>query len=323
MGKLEIHDIIAKYKAMAQELGKSPTLREMLNSGLSRRQIEYNGGHNKCLELAGLDLNFSPFIGHSVKPRAPKILFFDIETSLMDVVSFGIRDQNIGTDQIIKDWHLLSWSAKWNGSDEIFYEDIRKSYKKKDPDKKILPGIHKLISEADIIVTHNGDSFDVKKLNARFVKFGLPPLSPYRSIDTLKIAKKYFKFTSNKLEYLADYLGVEVKKDRHKNFPGLSLWKACREGIESAYMEMETYNKTDVLVLEHVYNRLAPYDPSIKFSIFHQVDTCSCGGTVFIKDGLTYTASGAYQRYVCKTCSKVFKDKTNLINKDVRKGLLS
>jgi DNA-directed RNA polymerase subunit RPC12/RpoP len=239
-------------------------------------------------------------------------------------MTWGGYEQNIGANQVLEDWYVLSWAAKWYREDEIFYEDMRKH--KPHNDKKILMGIHKLICEADIIVAHNGDKFDIKKLNARFLKHGIPMVSPYRSIDTLKIARKYFKLTFNTLAWIAKYLGVENKSE-HKKYPGMELWKACMQTEDKAlrldgFQEMEAYNKVDVTVLEAVLNKLMPYDPTIKFSGFYQRDTCSCGSRVFIKDGFNYRASGVFQRYRCKECGKTFEHKENEISKDVRKGLL-
>jgi len=323
MGKVEEHDIVAALKRLASELGKTPTLRDFLSTKFtSRRQID-KYGYNKLVEQAGLEVNYDPFKHHTLQARAPKILLYDIETSALVTHAWGLFDQNIGLNQIVQDWFVMSWSAKWLDSDEVFYEDVRKTVKKSDPDKKILQGIHKLLSEADVVVSYNGDSFDAKKLNARFIKFGMPPVSPYKSIDCLKIARRYFKFTSNKLEYVAKYLGCVLQKSKHKKYLGHELWKECMGGNLEAFDEMKEYNVLDTKVLEEVYRKLIPFDNSISFSAFHQVSTCTCGSTNFVKDGYKYTAKGAFQRYTCKKCGKVVTDKTNLIHKDIRKELLA
>jgi uncharacterized protein YprB with RNaseH-like and TPR domain len=329
--KLELHDIVAALKSCAKELGKTPTLREFLQiSKISRRQIDKHGGHNALVEKAGLEPNFSPFAQHEINPRPPKVLFFDIETSAIEALAWGGYDQTISSNQVTKDWYVLSWSAKWQGEDELYYQDVRKkSPKAKDIDKEILKGIHSLLAEADIVVGHNSKKFDVKKLNARFIKYNLAPLVHYKSVDTLQIARKFFKFTFNTLSYLAEYLGLESKKSLHSRFPGMEMWKHCmgkvgdKNSRQEAFIEMESYNKQDVTVLEGVFDRLAPYEPSLKYSAYYQADVCSCGSRTFVKDGLYYTAKGAFQRYACKQCGKIFKDRTNLIHKDVRKGLMS
>jgi DNA polymerase elongation subunit (family B) len=328
LAKQDLHDLISLLKKCSKELGgKTPTLREFMSFGASRRQIDKHGGHNEIVKLAGLEPNFDPFAKHEVDPRPPKILLFDIETSAIKAHVWGGYEQNVGRNQVREDWYLLSWAAKWHGEDEVFYEDVRSSGKSsKDKDRKILKGIHKLLMEADIVVGHNSDKFDIKKLNARFIKYGMKPISHYKKVDTLKIARKHFNFTFNTLAYLAEYLEVGESKSEHKKFPGMELWNACMDGDRltrrEAFEEMELYNKKDVTVLEKVYNKLAPFEPSLKFSTYHQTTVCSCGSYTFIKDGITYTASGNYQRYVCKGCGKVFRDRKNLITKDQRKDML-
>lgn len=328
---MEIHEIVSIIKKLAKELGKSPTLREVLCSGVSRRQIDKHGGHNEVLKLAGLEPNFNPFVSHEVNPRMPKVLLFDIETSAVEALTWGGYEQNVGQNQVIKDWYVLSWAAKWHDSDEIVYQDVRsKSPNNPKIDYEILKGIHKMLSEADIVIGHNSNKFDIKKLNARFIKYRLKPLNHYKKFDTLRIARKHFNFTFNTLSYLAEYLEVPIKKSLHSKFPGMEMWKHCMGKVgnaktrKEAFTEMESYNRTDVAVLQQIYDILAPYEPALKFSSYAQVTTCSCGSQTFIKDGLDYTAKGIYQRYCCKQCGKIFKDRSNnLISKKIRGEILS
>jgi hypothetical protein len=183
-----------------------------------------------------------------------------------------------------------------------------------------LCGIHHLLSEADIVVGHNSAKFDHKKLNTRFIKHGLPPLNHYQVIDTLKIARKHFSFTSNKLAELAKFLDCGIRKSSHGKFPGFSMWDECLKGNHEAFIEMESYNKTDVDVLIAVYNKLAPWEPSINFQAYYQKTTCQCGNQKFFKDGFRRTKQGAFQIFRCAICSKTFTAKENLIDKDLRKG---
>src|SRR4051812_26678786 len=131
----------------------------------------------------------------------PKVLIFDIETAPITAYTWGLFDQNIGLNQIKSDWHLLSWGAKWLGESKVMYMDNSQA-KNIEDDKDLVAGLAKLLNEADIIITQNGDSFDVKKLNARAVINGLPPIKRCASTDILKESRKVFKFTSHKLEYM-------------------------------------------------------------------------------------------------------------------------
>lgn len=260
------------------------------------------------------------------KHLGPKILILDIETAPMLSHVWDIWDQNIALNQIENDWHILSWSAKWlhDKPNKIMYQDQRNAKDISD-DKKLLEGIWKLMDEADILLTQNGKKFDVKKLNARFILNGMQPPSSYKHIDTLTIAKKYFAFTSNKLEYMSSKLCTRYKKLTHKKFPGFSLWKECLAGNKAAWKEMELYNKYDVLALEELYEKLIPWDSSINFNLYHDHEdhVCSCGSKEFRNKGYVYTASGKYSRFKCKVCGKETRGKENLFTKEKRKSLHS
>lgn len=235
--------------------------------------------------------------------KGPKLLFLDIETAPIEAYTWGTFDQNIGLDMIKKDWSILSWAAKWQGSKHIHQMDVEKM-----SEKKMLNGMWKMLDEAEIIVTQNGKRFDEKKLNARFIAHGMTPPSSYRHIDTLKLAKKYFAFTSNKLEYMAKCLGTKHQKLKHKEFPGFELWEQCLAMYSPAWREMRKYNRFDVIVLEEVYDKLIVWDPA-----FRTPDRCTCGSTSYRKRGFFISASGTkYQRYRCNDCGAEVRDRNRV-----------
>lgn len=245
-----------------------------------------------------------------------KVLLLDIETAPIIAHTWGIWGRDIALNQIMQDWAIIAWSAKWLGDPEskMFYADQR-GVKNVYDDAKLLKGIWKLIDEADVIITQNGVSFDMKKLNARFAINGYPPPSSYRQIDTKLIAKKKFGFTSNRLMHLAEVLKLPKQKLKSKKFPGHDLWVQCLAGNLEAWKEMELYNKSDVLALEALYNKLQPWDSNIDFNTLHDGDEhrCACGSTSFAKNGLKKTIRGVFQRYRCSDCGAEYRDKVNLI----------
>ena len=249
--------------------------------------------------------------------KGPRVLLFDIETAPIMGYHWGLFDQNIGLNQIYKDWHVLSWCAKWLGESTIHYQDQSKA-RPLENDKKILRGIWKLLDEADIVVTQNGKSFDVKKLNARFIIHGFQPPSSYKHIDTLRLAKKHFGFTSNKLEYMTNKLNKKFKKLSHKKFAGFELWKECLAGNKAAWAEMKKYNVYDVLSLEELYKTLIPWDSIVNFNVYHdgEVNACKCGSESFLKRGYYYTDAAKFQRYRCNKCGAETRSKVNLFTKD-------
>ena len=253
-----------------------------------------------------------------------KILLFDIETSPILAYVWDIWDQNIALNQIVEDWSVLSWSAKWLGDppSKTMYEDQRNAKNVRD-DRKLLKRIWELLDEADVVITQNGRRFDSKKLNARFIQNGMQPPSSYRHIDTLVISKKVFAFTSNKLEYLSNNLATRFKKLKTKQFPGFLLWSECLKKNKAAFKEMEAYNQMDVLALEEVYMRLAPWDNSVNLMVLNEDDiVCSCGSIDFRHKGYKYTNSGKFLRVKCKSCGKEYTSKANLLTKEQKAKLL-
>jgi len=252
------------------------------------------------------------------------ILFLDIETKPLELFGWGIRDQHIAINQIKEDWELICWAAKWKGSDKIM-SAIVPVRKGKNADLRVLKPLWKLMDKAKIIVGHNIDAFDIPKINARLIANDFKPPTRTRTLDTLKMARQRFKFTSNKLEYLAKFLGLDVQKYVDRLFNGMDLWIEFMKGNKKARAEMIKYNKQDVVVLEAVFNKLMPwYKTTINFNVYNTLDStirCHCGSTSFKKNGTTEVGVGVYQRYLCLKCRHETRDGVNLLSKEKKKTL--
>ena len=239
----------------------------------------------------------------------PRILIFDIETSPLEVYAWSTGEQHVGVQQIIKDWSILSFAAKWAGEPKMYYFDTRH---KKDPrdDRGVCAELHALLSRADATLTQNGVMFDHKKANSRFLVHGFTPPPPVRQIDLLQINRKKFGHTSNSLEYVAGKLNKTNKKmTGERRFHGLDLWKECLAGNKAAWAEMETYNKRDVLATEEAYKKVRHWDPGFNLNAFNgTIDACSaCGSKRVQKRGIGITPTGTYQRYQCMACGHWMK----------------
>lgn len=213
----------------------------------------------------------------------PKVLVFDIETSPIKAYVWGLKDQFISLNQIIEDWKIIAWGAKWLNSpaSDTLYKDIRNGN-----EKELLKGIWGLLDEADIVITQNGKSFDSRRLNARFIHYGMRPPRPYKHIDTYLLVKGAADFTSNKLEYLTDKLCVKYKKLSHSKFPGMALWTECLKGNIQAWNEMKKYNIHDVLSTEELYNAVKAWGPQNMPKLYSAPATCSVCGEIAQRRGL-------------------------------------
>jgi len=133
----------------------------------------------------------------------------------------------------------MSFAAKWLGEDKIFYEENRN-----DDDRLVVSRLCELLDEADFAVAHNGANFDFKQIRARALVNGIKPPSPFKTIDTYKIAKKEFGFPSNSLEYLTDVLGCKYKKGGHKrwigNEPNVAMVIQIAEAVHNYHVELRS-----------------------------------------------------------------------------------
>lgn len=233
----------------------------------------------------------------------PKCLVLDIETRPMEAYVWGRRDVNIGLDMLTHDWEIMAWSAKWLGDKEVYYRDVRNCK----TDLEILAPLWELLDKADILITQNGQSFDARKINARMIHHGMRPPSPYRHLDTYRIAKRVGDFTSNSLEYLTDKLNTRYKKLKHGKFPGMSLWKECIKGNNKAWDEMKRYNINDTLCTEELYTKLRAWVPSTMPNV-HYVQNIAvscrvCGESDRMRrKGIEMRQKGPIQKYQCQKC---------------------
>ena len=228
-----------------------------------------------------------------------KILLTDIETSPNQVFVWGLWNQNVSTNQIIDSSKTLCYAAKWLGAKEIYFDSLHQS-----SNKKMLKGIHKLMDEADAIVTYNGIRFDIPTLSKEYLLEGMRPPSPAKQIDLLRVCRSRFRFPSNRLDYVANALGLGKK---HKT--DFTLWVDCMNNDPVAWGKMERYNKQDVKLLEKVYNRVLPWikgHPNA--SIFEDYCVCpNCGGSKYQRRGWAITQTAKYIRLQCKLCGSWFR----------------
>ena len=255
------------------------------------------------------------------KPDLPKILILDIETAPLRAFVWSRWKQNIYLDQTISEWFMLTWSAKWLFSPEVISDKLTPDEAVSEDDERITKRLWNIINEADIIVAHNGDRFDVPKINTRFLLHGLPPTKPYKTVDTKVIAAKQFGFSSNKLDALAIYFGFDVKLDTD-----FELWVNCLKGDETSLMYMEDYNRHDVELLEEVYLRLRPWikgHPNLGLYMETESPVCgNCGSDHLHEDREYFTQVGRYKVYRCE-CGALSRVRTSNLSLKKKKNLLT
>jgi len=254
--------------------------------------------------------------------RQPNILLIDIETAPIHGNFWQLGKQYIRADQIEEDWFIFGWSAKWLLSDEMMSDFVTPKEAVKREDKRIMVSIHKLISDADVIIGHNVKKFDMPKLKTRFFLNGLKPPMPYQLLDTLSVAWKEFAFSSAKLNYLSKII---LSKEKLKT--EFALWVRCEAGEQEALDYMEEYCRKDTELLEEVYIELRPWmtsHPNLPVIMEAQEPACiNCGSFEFTEEtGYYPTAQNRYEAVRCASCGAISHKKRSLLTKEQRKVLL-
>ena len=253
--------------------------------------------------------------------KKPKILLFDIETAPNLGYTWGKWKQNVINFK--NNWYILSFAAKWLGSKKIIkykLNDFKLFKKDKTNDYEVVKRLWELFDEADVIIGHNEDKFDIKKANTRFIYHNMLSPSYYKTIDTLKIARKYFSFTSNKLDDLGKLFKIG-KKEEHNGF---KTWLGCMNGDKKSWKIMIKYNVQDVLLLEKLYKKFLGWitnHPNIGLLEGKSMACPNCGSTFLQKNGIRITKTNKYQRYRCINCGansqSVYAEK-NIIKNQVK-----
>ena len=232
-----------------------------------------------------------------------KRLYFDIETSpnigFFWTAGFKL---NISTESIIKERAIICICYKWE-EDKVTHS---LNWDSKQNDKKMLQEFIKVANEADELVGHNGDKFDLAWVRTRCLFHRLEMFPTYTTIDTLKVARSKFKFNSNKLNYIAQYLGIGEKIHTEYN-----LWKDIVLNKDKEAMDkMIKYCKMDVILLEKVHKELSLHIPAkTHYGVIFGGDRGSCpecGSDDIVRNNKRVTASGLVKVQMrCKTCGKM------------------
>lgn len=184
-------------------------------------------------------------------------LIYDIETSPMVGATWNVYETDLLN--IYQYGQVLSVAWSWVGRQGVYVmaQPDFDGYKPgKVNDKEIVKFIHELFNKADCIVAHNGDNYDVRYCNARFMYYQLDPPTPYVTYDTKKAAKRIGRFPTNKLNDIGKYLGLGQKE----RTGGYDLWEDCMNGDMRAWARMKKYNKQDVVLDKKVMERLLIWD---------------------------------------------------------------
>lgn len=231
-----------------------------------------------------------------------KRLYFDLESSpnIGLFWSSGYK-QNIDYQNIIKERSIICICYKWEDEKQVH----SLSWDKNQSDKKLLQEFIKVANQAHELVGHNGDKFDLPWVRTRCLYHRIELFPKYVTIDTLKLSRRQFRFNSNRLDYIASFLGIgkKIKTD-------FNLWKdIVLNKCEKSMAKMIDYCKQDVKLLEQVHKELRLHDtPKTHYGVVLSNDKrlcpeCASNNVVISKTRIT--AGGTKQiQYKCNDCGK-------------------
>lgn len=291
---------------------------QMKKEGYSNRHIAKelwgDSGYESRIRRFLKDLSDDESVSeHPSISNSCKVLYYDIETTPNISYHWGNWKANIGYKQRYQESFMLSHSWAWNNGD-IAGSILTKEEVLEADEERIVLEAWSLFDNCDVVVGHNAKNFDIRKMNGYFLKFGLPPPSPYKVIDTLSIAKRKFNLQYNNLAYLAEYLGVTQKIDSG----GMDTWIRCMRGEQEALDEMLEYNKGDIDTLRQIHQKLIAWDnDGVNISLYNDDDVllcthCGSDDISKVEGKVVTTVQRKYQLYKCNSCGCNLRDKTML-----------
>lgn len=254
----------------------------------------------------------------------PQICFIDIETAPTIAGVWNYFKTNVNLDAIVDDWYILSFAYAMNDGPVqgvSVYDEEKWADGVYSDDLACLEELREVLNKADVVVAHNGDRFDIPKINSRLLVHKMLPPSPYQKIDTLKVLKRNFQFGSNRLAHIARRLDIEQKGSAG----GMETWMRCVKGDKQALEDMLAYNIQDIEVLRELYYELRPWIPShpnIALMSNRGGACTSCGSQDLVPDEPYRTGVSVYNTWRCKSCGTISRERKSIVDKDVRDNLL-
>ena len=208
-------------------------------------------GHTKCLKQPGRSVSEDlkvvqewegrPYSDprndkkQRAKDQSPlRVCVFDIEATALNA-SFG---------------RVLCAVAQFFGPDEekVWRADDYEPWQrgKRGDDSHLVGAILQGLEDADIIIAHNGTQYDMPFLRTRALVAGLPPVHPMKIVDPVMLARRQFRFHSNRLDSIAKAMGTTNQKtDLDPN-----LWVAAWADGDKAALDQIVYHcRQDVQTL--------------------------------------------------------------------------
>lgn len=239
-----------------------------------------------------------------------KILTLDIETQRAIAEMWDPYPHYTPMDRMLVPPRVLCFAAKFYDKKKTHFHAAWDDHDA-DSYEAMVREAWILLNDADVVIGWNSDRFDIQYLNAAFIRTGLGPPAPFRSLDLIKVVRKHF--AKGEPYKKLDWYSKELLGDRKVKHSATDLWEDIRWGTDeeklAAQKLMKKYNIHDVTLTEQLFEKFRPWT-GVNFTIFDpefdaegRLAGCTkCGSEKLHSRGRFYTTAYAYERFYCTAC---------------------
>lgn len=183
------------------------------------------------------------------------------------------------------DGNKVEFASEWGDGAEAMHARIWDAY-----------------DRASLVVGHNLASFDTKKLKTTWRDMGLNPPRPWKTFDTLSVARREFGDESKTLDALCKRMGIVSKTDRYD----VDVARAACAGEKAAQRKIKGYNIGDIHASRALYDVLRPWSASHPHNVVGTATdrpTCnSCWSDDLSPNGVKLAQQIVYRLFRCNSC---------------------
>lgn len=180
-----------------------------------------------------------------------------LRIGVFDIESFGLTFNADGS--ILICYYIKEYHKKKYYHHKINYKDL-----KKDLDKRLIFQLLKDIKNFDVLITFNGNYFDLPFIRTRTLihGFNFIPYGYIKSIDIYKTMRNRFKIHRNSLRNSCKVFGIEGKTELD-----FYTWIKAIAGDRKALMKIDEHCRGDVDITEQLFDKVIEYERKINRSI--------------------------------------------------------
>ncbi|CAH1193851.1 DnaQ-like exonuclease [Brevibacterium phage Rousseau] len=235
-----------------------------------------------------------------------------VEGSFWDLNSFKhTTGRRIHPDDVFSYPRTICAAGQFYGDKETMFA----AEWEKGGNEKFLRTVWEWINQADILVGHNVERFDLKMLRSGWLEYGWAPPSPVKIVDTLKVARSELGMESNTLDALCQRLGLNAKTDKYD----ARIAQAAVDGDVKAQKKLKSYNIGDIAASTSLYDRLRPYTkshPHLAMWTGKEWACPNCGYDSIANNptGEAYANVTRYKSFQCEKCGSHIRGNKKLID---------